>query len=196
LWFLVALAGCGFDATTSSGGNGGNGGGGSMIDAPPGTVIDAPTPLVDAAIDAPPDAPPDAAIDAPPPMWVVISTLTVPCNGQVVTSPVVLATGIGYRLRASGECTTNPTNGSRGDAEFFGYNVGTTYDSYDGVDNGIAINDTSPGTNKFPTWGTYTSGHVYQVDWTGTGTTTTAMFHDSNPGNNTGSLTLTISAYQ
>jgi len=164
-----------------------------MIDAPATPGIDAAPPVF---IDAP--QPIDAApmIDAPPPMWVAISTVQVPCIGSVVNVPIVMTTGRVYRLRATGECTTNPSNGSRGDAEFFGYNTGTTYDAYDSVDNGIAINDTTPGTSKNPTWGSYTSSHIYQVDWIGTGTATTAMFHDSNPSNNTGSLTLTILAFQ
>lgn len=179
---ILIVSGCGFSVTP--------GPGVGDIDAPPGPTIDAPVTI---------DAAPDAAIDAPPPpppVWVVISTLMVPCNGVPVTSPIVLTTGVVYRLRASGECTTNSLNGSRGDAEFLGYNVGPTYDALDNIDNGIAINDTTPGPNKLPSWGTYTTTHAYQVDWTGTGSATTAMFHDTNPSNNTGSLTLTISAFQ
>jgi len=195
---LVALAaGCGFSAT--DGGGSGTGGGGITADAPPGTMRDAPaTPGIDAAppIDAPPDAPPDAAIDAPPPMWTVIETLTVSCLGQGTTSMVVLQAGVEYRLRASGTCTANTSNGSLGDAEYVGFNINNLQDAAGGTDTGIAINDATPGSTKNPRWGAYTSTHVYEVPWMGGGGTIVARVHADNYSNNSGSLTLRILALQ
>jgi hypothetical protein len=182
LCLVLVGAGCGFSANPEP--NIGE------VDAPPGPMIDAPSAMIDAplSIDAPPDA---------PPVWTVIATMTVPCTAQVVTSPVPLVVSEVYRLRAAGECITNSSNGSRADADFFGYNIGQTYDSFDGVDSGIAINDTTPGAAKLPVWGAFdNANHDYEVEWTGAGTTITAMFHTSSAGNNSGSLTLQILRYQ
>jgi hypothetical protein len=194
LCFLVVAAGCGFHVSTAADGDG------TDIDA---AAIDAPAdPGIDAPdvppIDAPPDAPPDAAIDAPPPTWTIVDTLTVSCRGITATGTFVLMTGVTYRLRASDECIANTANNSRQDAEFLGYNVGPTYDSYGGVDNGIAIND--PDTDaaaKQPTWGAYNATtHTYEVDWIGANATITATFHGGNLTNNSGSLTLRVLALQ
>jgi len=184
-----ALAGCGFTAKPGAGG-------GTADGAPdaPSTTADAP--MIDAAVDAPVDAP---MIDAPPdapPVWTTVETLMVPCGGTVLTSTFVLQLNTMYRLRATGECTVNQGNGSRADAEYFGYNVGQTYDTYNGVDSGIAVDDTTPGSTKNPRWGTFSAQHSYEVMWPGTGAAIQARYHDSAYNNNSGSLTLQIQALQ
>lgn len=143
--------------------------------------------LVDARLDAPPDA---------PPTWKTIDTLTVACVNVAVSSTVVLQTTVMYRLHATGECIVNTSNSSRSDAEYFGYNVGPTYDTFSGVDNGIAIDDLTVGATKLPAWGAYAADHTYDVPWTGTGAKISASYHDSNDSNNSGSLTLEILAYE
>ncbi len=179
---LVVAAGCGFSASDGSGG--------VTIDSPPGTMIDAAP-----AIDAPPDARPDAAIDAPPPTWMVVETLTVPCLPAARTSTTVLTTTGMYRLRARGTCTSNSANNSEGDAEYT-FNAVSLSDAANGVDSGIAVDDSTPGSLKQPRWGAFTSTHQYEVPWIGTGATITALFHDSNPSNNAGSLSLDILVFQ
>ena len=67
---------------------------------------------------------------------------------------------------------------------------------YSNIDAGLAIDDTTPGMTKLPAWGTYTTSHSYQVEWTGTGAAITAMFHEPNFSNNNGGLTLEILALQ
>lgn len=142
--------------------------------------------------DAPPDSPPDA-----PPVWTEIETITVPCTAQSVSSTTVLQASVMYRLRASGECIANTFSDSLQDAEYVGYNIGPRYDSYNGVDNGIAIDDqVTMAATKDPIWGTYTTTHIYETSWPGDGTTITATFHEANLTNNSGSLKLTILALQ
>lgn len=190
LCIVLVVAGCGFDAST------GPGNGGPEIDAAKvDAAADAPAdPSIDAEIDAPLVI--DAAIDASLPTWTVVETLTVSCLDLTSTSTFVLLAGVTYRLQASGNCVANTANGSRGDAEYVGYNIGNLVDSAGGIDTGIAVNDLTPGSTKNPRWGVYTATHEYEVMWMGTGTTITAKVHADNYNNNSGSLTLKILALQ
>lgn len=193
LWIVLVAAGCGFNAST--GGTGDPNIDAANVDA----AVDAPADrTIDAAIDAPVviDAPIDAAIDAPPPMWTVVETLPVSCLNVASTSTFVLLAGVTYRLQASGNCVANTANGSRGDAEYVGYNINNLLDTAGGIDTGIAVNDLTPGSTKNPRWGAYTATHEYEVMWLGTGTTITANVHADNYSNNSGSLTLKILALQ
>lgn len=176
---LVPAVGCGFEVPAA-------GGDLAPTDAPP---RDARAP--DAGRDAAPDAavvPPDA-----PPSWTVIETLSVPCTGQVVFSTQLLRAGVTYRLRASGECIANPDSGSRADAEYLGYNLASTpINDAEGVDNGLAIDDVTPGPSRLPDWGPFSATHTYEVPWIGTGLSLSAMFHEQNVFNNSGALALEI----
>jgi len=156
-------------------------------DAAPSTHDAQHSASVDAAIDTPPDA---------PATWVTVETLTIPCLNQGVPSITVLASGVTYHLRASGECVTNTSSGSKSDAEYIGYNITQAVDVYSGVDYGIAINDLSEGATKQPHWGDYVATHMYEVSWVGAGATITAEYHDADNSNNSGSLSLEIVAYQ
>lgn len=149
--------------------------------------------MIDAAIDAPVmiDAAPDAAIDAPPPMWTIVDTLTVSCLQQATTSTYVLLAGVTYRLRSTGTCVSNISNGSQGDAEYT-FNPSVINDSSGGVDTGIAIDDATTGPTKNPRWGAFTTTHIYEVPWVGSGTTIVARVHADNYSNNAGTLTLRI----
>lgn len=178
---LVLFGGCGFHTNAS-------------VDALPtddAHLTDGPREdglAVDAsAIDAPPDAPPTLTL---------VETLTISCRGASVTSVTNLQAGEVYRLRTSGECIANTANGSKADAEYLGYNVGTTYDSFGGVDAGIAVDDNTSGATKQPRWGAFTNMHVYEVPWTGAGATIAVNYHGDNLTNNSGSLTFQIFAFQ
>ncbi len=179
---LVGCCACSFHPNSSS-----------AIDAPAvppdaaQSMHDASHVSADAAIDAPPDA---------PKRWVTLEMLTVPCLNQGIPSTTVLASGVTYHLRASGECITNTSSGSKSDAEYIGYNITQPVDVYSGVDYGIAINDLTEGSTKQPHWGDYTTTHVYEVSWVGAGATITAEYHDADNTNNSGSLSLEILSYQ
>ncbi|MBS1124406.1 MAG: hypothetical protein H6Q90_6634 [Deltaproteobacteria bacterium] len=153
---------------------------------------DGPT---DSTSDVTPDSMPDAPPDAPP-VWTDVETRQIPCSGASVTSTTVLLAGVTYRLRGSGVCTVNNTNNSQGDPEWHYFNIGTPRDTEASVDNGIAIDDDTPGPSKLPSWGAYSSVHTYSVDWIGAGAAITARYHDSNYSNNVGSLSLVIQALQ
>ncbi len=187
LFVLIFAGACGFELPVPGGSIG--------IDAPG----DGPTRIDDGPTDAPPDVAVDAMIDAPPdapPVWTDVETQTIACSGASITSTTVLAAGVTYRLRASGVCTVNDGTGSLGDPEWHYFNIGTPRDTEASVDNGIAINDASPGASKLPDWGAYSAGHSYTVDWVGAGAAITARDHDSNYTNNDGSLSLVIQAFQ
>ncbi len=180
---LVACWGCSFHPNVGAS----DAPGAATSDAPPATHDAQHSTTADASIDAPPDA---------PLTWVTVETLTIPCTNQGVPSTTVLASGVSYQLRASGECITNTTSGSKSDAEYIGYNITQPVDVYSGVDYGIAINDLTEGSTKQPHWGDYTSTHTYVVSWVGAGATITAEYHDADNSNNSGSLSLEILAYQ
>ncbi|HUS31828.1 MAG TPA: hypothetical protein VMZ53_25180 [Kofleriaceae bacterium] len=179
---LTLLVGCGFEH--------GAWGPASTVDA--GDDVDA---AIDAEamviVDAPPDPPPSTK------SWVVIETLTVPVNGQSVTSQTALANGVTYHLRASGTWVIQSTPGTQADAEFWDFtNTAGPQEGVTGVDCGLAVDDTTVDTNKTPKWGAYSASHTYEIDWVGDGTTIVALMHDGNYSNNTGSLSLAILAYQ
>jgi hypothetical protein len=141
---------------------------------------------------------PDAATpDASVPGWMVIETISVPCSGQVVASQTMLATGVTYRVRASGQCKVGSFLGADilADAEYQGTLLPRDKDN--NIDTGIAINDTTLGSNKFPHWGNYTSTHRYEISGPGQGAPITLRYHDNATnayGDNTGALTIEILA--
>ena len=131
----------------------------------------------------------DARIDAAGPT--LVETLVIPGIGTVVTSQQTLQLGVQYTLRVSGEIVI-AANGAHGDAEYWDYDVGGIPQDLAGVDVGLGINDVPVDTSKSPSWGTYTATHVYQVMFTGLGSTITANYHDGNPANNSGNVVLQI----
>ncbi len=148
-------------------------------------------PLPDAPL--PPDAapPPDA-----PPDYVVVEVLVVPVNGDVVTSTTTLEAGVTYRMRASGTFTINIAMGLIGDAEYWDFSDPPTSinDMTGTVDVGMAIDDPTWDLSRTPRWGPYSSSHVYEIEFPGTGDTIDVSYQDGNPNNNAGSLTLEILA--
>jgi len=180
---VAACCGCSF-----SPGKFGGGGSSDVIDAP----------LDDSSADARlTDASPDGAPIGSDAMWVDIETMQVPCLSATVTSTHVLAAGVTYRLRTSGTCVIG-SNGLLGDAEYWNFNNGTPTDiaANGTIDIGIAINDPTMDLPKQPHWGNYTSGHVYQIDWIGAGSTIDALYHEQGPSNNSGNITLVIQSLQ
>ncbi len=180
---VLVSAGCTFSVKLE-----GSTDGAGVDDAHVGPTDGAPEPR-DAVV--PIDAAPDAM-----PMWVQVESLVIPCTGQTVTSTTSLASGVSYRLRASGTCIANTFNGSRADAEYAGFNIGTAESRPGNIDLGIAINDITVGASKMPAWGSYTNTHQYTALWIGLGAPIVVMFHDPDFTNNSGSLTLAIDVYQ
>jgi hypothetical protein len=122
----------------------------------------------------------------------MLEELSIPVGGTVVSSTVVLQSGVRYRLRASGTYFYAAAQNVLGDAEYFGFNAGGPTDTEAGVDVGLAVNDSVVDANRMPKWGAYTDTHVYEVEWTGAGATIDVQLHDGNYSNNVGSLTVAI----
>jgi len=180
----LLLAGCAFDPGGSSAGS----------DADPSQ------PGADArpGADSGPGAPDATAVspDAAPVEPVLLDTLTVSVTTNVpVQSSVVLAAGQTYRLVASGTAVVRDDDLGRymGDADYWWGGIFDGQDSYNGVDYGLAIDDTHVDDSRSPDWGPFADSHVYETTMPGTGSVLSAVFFDSNYNNgNSGSLTLEI----
>lgn len=180
----LLLAGCSFEhgGGASSPDPAADGGGGGFSDG---------LPHPDGGVGTPDAAAPDGA---PPIEPVLLDTLTVPADGQTVTSTVVLVAGASYQLVASGELVVND-DGFSADSDFWWDDdlPGVGFNGFDGVDYCLAVNDTVVDGNCSPDWGDFAGSHTYESTMAGTGSTLVAQFHDRDYENgNSGSLTLEI----
>ena len=180
---LAVAAGCSFDGSTL--------GSSSPMDG----AASAGDASASAGRDASTGARPDATRDASPPSWNVVDTLTVDsANSSPTYSQMVLEDGVVYRLRASGSLS-NVINPHAGDADYFDFgnpkDLGCCEDIGLGIDDDV-VDD----MDTQPDWGPYDPSHVYEVEWTGDGTTIFALFQDTYYGNNVGVLTLEILAFE
>jgi hypothetical protein len=190
LSLLVATAACGFD--TSGGSPGGQDGAGDpSFDASPGSIPDG------SGLGAP-DGSAELDAAAPDPLGVLVDTIMVSSNGTPIDSNTSLMDGVTYRLVASGVVQVSSSGGGySADAEYFwaDNNPGSVYDGQGGdtpVDVGLAIDDPDVDGTKTPDWGAPGIDNTYVIQWPGEGAKITAQFHDVNPDNNAGDLTLEI----
>lgn len=127
----------------------------------------------------------------------LLETIIVPTNRSSVVSKTRLIKGITYKLRASGSFSIGGPG--YGDAEY-AYNPSFTvvikncYDSQNGTDLGLGINDDTIDNKKFPYWGKFNPAHIYIKDFVGQGKPITLNYHDCNYGDNSGSLKIEIFA--
>jgi len=142
----------------------------------------------------------DISIDITEPF--LIDTITVPSNGSVVNSSVILENGKQYLLKASGTYEYWPAqlpSAGIADAKYSlrpegSFNPGPGPQWINGDDL------PSPWTNYLEVlvnnaplaWGIYNSSHVYSVNYTGTGNTINFKILDDYYGDNSGSLTVQI----
>lgn len=182
---LGFAAGCSFDGSTQGSTT-------SLDGAPLPTGIDASAIVGN---DANTGSRSDASSDAAPPSWNIVETIIVDsANASPTYSQMVLEAGVVYRLRASGSLS-NVINPYAGDADYFDFgnpkDLGCCEDIGLGIDDDVVDDMVTT-----PDWGPYEPSHIYEVDWTGDGTTIFALFQDTYYGNNVGSLTLEILALQ
>jgi len=180
---LVIVSGCSFDGSTQ-GSSATNDSVADLSDASERPLVDANT-----------GARPDASFDAMPPSWTVVETMTVDsANSSPTYSQTVLENGVVYRLRASGSLS-NVIDPYAGDADYFDFgnpkDLGCCEDIGLGIDDDIVDDKLTA-----PDWGPYDPSHIYEVEWTGDGTTIFALFQDTYYGNNVGSLTLEILSFE
>jgi hypothetical protein len=125
---------------------------------------------------------------------VLLETLTIQAvDTEPVQSTVVLASGSSYRLVCAGVVDIRDGDYS-GDGDYWWPNdlplaIG---DSVNGVDMGLAVNDTDGTDSRSPDWGDFSGSHTYEATIPGTDTVLSAIFFDPNHGNNSGALTLEI----
>jgi hypothetical protein len=138
--------------------------------------------------------------------WTLVETVVVPSNGTLVSSAMTLASGKPYKLQASGIYTFAPgwlPAAGIADAEYSlrapgSYNPSPTPqwvsgDVFPGSLNGyLEVKIDSANV----TWGAFDSSHVYTVTYTGTGSQLTAKIWDDYYGDNSGSITVKIYAFQ
>ncbi len=118
--------------------------------------------------------------------------ISVPVDLSTVTSTTVLASGVSYKIRASGTFFIGGPGDGLADAEYFDFTNPT--DECCGMDIGLAINmPTSPTPDKFPFWGDYNPSHVYTIDFVGQGAPISLSYRDGDR-NNTGFLTVEVFA--
>lgn len=165
-------------------------------EAPIDAAIDAEGEGIDARVDPAPDAASDARFDANvavEPTWTVIEIIIVDtANPEPTFSRTVLEAGVVYRLRASGTIT-NVIDSFQGDADWYDFSDPKDHGCCEDI--GLGIDDlVVDDFDTQPDWGPYDPTHVYEVEWTGDGTTISALFQDTYYGNNIGSLTLEILA--
>jgi len=110
----------------------------------------------------------------PPPGFVLQETITVPTSpqGSSVTSTTNLLTGDSYKLRASGTFSVGSPC-PFADAEYANFDAagaGCPLEDItpaDGTDLGVGVNSLPIGGAKSPTWGPYTTTHIYTIDFLG-----------------------------
>ncbi len=150
-----------------------------------------------------------ARATTPPPGFVLQETITLTTalttEGAAQVSSTSLISGVTYKIRTSGIFSIagpDPSVCPFADAEFArfdsggGNGCGIFQDSAQGVDLGVAINDSVLDASKFPTWGPYTTSHEYTIDFVGAGGPISLTYHDLSGayGDNSGSLTVEIFA--
>lgn len=128
------------------------------------------------------------------PAWVLVDTVNVPAlNVPVVTSNETLAAGWLYKFEVSG--TFDAGADITADAEYssrWGHPWQDLVEGYEGYGEcllELKVNDTCV------EWGPYNSGHVYTMEFVGTGSTVDFQIYDLAGGtNNSGQLTVKIYA--
>lgn len=180
----LLLAGCSFKPGGSSGSDPDSDAGGGFSDG-------LPDPDGGASVPDGAQSVPDATLVEP----VLLETLTVESNGNTVQSSFPLLAGVSYRLVVAGDIVVrdDELGRYRGDADYWYGGLFEGEDSFNGVDYGVAIDDTDVDGERSPDWGEFADSHNYETTFAGTGSQLTAQYHDSNYGNgNSGSLSLEI----
>jgi hypothetical protein len=112
--------------------------------------------------------------------------VNVPATGASASTPVLIA-GQRYRLRASGFWNTNATDGNDAVAAFPFANPNAPVLVAGGVRVGLSVDGGSPDV-----WGSYTTGHIYELQVTGQGAALSLRYTDPIPTDNSGSLLVDV----
>ena len=133
------------------------------------------------------------------PNYQALETILVPADGTPRTSSTVLQNGVTYKIMVSGTVNVGGAGSGTADAEFADFSDtptslldNCTNSASEQVDIGLAINDTQLDGSKMPNWGEFNTGHVYRIDYVGTGAPITLGFHDCDYSDNNGNLVAQI----
>jgi hypothetical protein len=166
------------------------------IDTP--TTLPTSTPT--ATVPVPTDTPTPTDTPVPAPAYIHQETISIPVDGSSVTSSTILENGVTYKIIASGTLIADNRPGvpvGLGDAEYTHFNIpsglqSNCFNSPDGVDLGLGINDDIIDNSKTPFWGEYNSSNVYQIRYIGQGLPIRFNYHDCNYADNSGTLIVEI----
>lgn len=125
----------------------------------------------------------------------LVETVIVPVTGASVLSTTVLATGVTYKLRASGTFAIGGIC-SPADSEYACFDNPPVIDKCinEGTDIGIGVNDTVLDAEKSPFWGEFAADHIYTINFVGLEAPINLDYHDCAFSDNSGSLTVEIFA--
>ena len=122
----------------------------------------------------------------------IIDTFALPTTGGTVNSSVSLASGTPYIIEVSGTFDINCSGPCLADAEYYLFG-GTAYDNtgFSNTD-GVGVNVGAQINGVSIDWGPFQPLHVYSILFLGLGSTINMGYLDTNYGDNTGSLSVTI----
>ncbi|HEU5430158.1 MAG TPA: hypothetical protein VFU81_00765 [Thermomicrobiales bacterium] len=115
-----------------------------------------------------------------------LAFVVVPPGGEAVVTPPLLK-GQRYNLRATGFWLTNATFGNDAAAAFPLDDPFSPEFTFEGVRLGLAVDGRSPDQ-----WGSYNTGHEYQLQVTGRGRPLTLRFTDPHPQDNSSTVEVEI----
>ena len=139
----------------------------------------------------------------PPSGHVLLDTVVVPVNTvSAVSSMATLASGVTYRLRATGTAEVGSGLGNPdADAEYaFNPDHSTSFDlvcaGLESTDLGIGVDDTALDAFKSPKWGPLSATHRYETNFVGKGARIRLNFHEcpNSYDDNFGALTVHVFA--
>ncbi|TWT94109.1 hypothetical protein Pla108_38210 [Botrimarina colliarenosi] len=114
----------------------------------------------------------------------LIEVVTLPGQGESVSTQATLASGLPYRIEVVGAVGVSGPTGPQADAEYLGFD--NPIDTINDIDVGVLV-DGSP-----VDWGPYSNDHVYSTDLIGDGAPLSFGFADTFAGDNVGSFTVLV----
>ena len=136
------------------------------------------------------------------PGYTLQETVLVPVTGTAVSSQTTLLQGVDYKLKVLGTAQMRIPgffgNYTLVDAEYaFDFNgffklIPWTNTCWFNIDLGIAVNGNFHGHARTPSWGQYSSAHVYMADLTGSGAPVSLKYQSCNYKGSQGLLTVQI----
>ena len=124
----------------------------------------------------------------PPPGFVLQETIDpVPITSTAVTSSTTLQSGVDYKIRITGKFFIGGPGQADAEWAFTSANTGEIdhcFGDPNDIDLGVGINDAVVDNDKQPEYGAFATNHIYEIDFTGLGSTIDVNYHDCFYGDN------------